>query len=151
MAQGQRLWHVSNLFQIPQAETLAAAAGRSDLRRFRLLHQFRNGGARRRGEDGAQISLCQRPSREDPHHHARKARFTAAALAALAAGGNPKYLEGFEPRLDGFDQVPFGDLDALKAAIGPRTGAILVEPIQGEGGVRVLPQSFLEGIRAPLR
>jgi acetylornithine/N-succinyldiaminopimelate aminotransferase len=74
--------------------------------------------------------------------------FHGRTLAALAATGNKKYLDGFGPPVDGFDQVPFGDLEAVKKAIGPATGAIMVEPIQGEGGVRVPPSSFLRGLRA---
>ena len=63
--------------------------------------------------------------------------FHGRTLATLAAGGQKKYLEGFGPVVEGFDQVPFGDLEAVKKAIGPETAAILIEPIQGEGGVRV--------------
>ena len=63
--------------------------------------------------------------------------FHGRTLATLAAGGQKKYLDGFGPVVDGFDQVPFGDLEAVKRAIGPATAAILIEPIQGEGGVRV--------------
>ena len=66
--------------------------------------------------------------------------FHGRTLATLAAGGQKKYLDGFGPVVDGFDQVPFGDLEAVKAAIGPaRPAAILIEPIMGEGGVRVVP------------
>ncbi len=64
--------------------------------------------------------------------------FHGRTLATLAAGGKQKYLEGFGPPVEGFDQVPFGDLEAVKAAIGPETAAILIEPMQGEGGVRVV-------------
>ena len=67
--QGQRLWHVSNLFQIRAGRNTGAPPGRSDFCRSRLLHQFRDGVARGRGEDSAEISLRQRSSREDPHHH----------------------------------------------------------------------------------
>ena len=67
--------------------------------------------------------------------------FHGRTLATLAAGGQQKYLEGFGPKVDGFDQVPFGDMKARKAAIGPETAAILIEPIQGEGGVRPVPPS----------
>ena len=63
--------------------------------------------------------------------------FHGRTLATIAAGGQQKYLEGFGPKVDGFDQVPFGDIEALEAAIGPETAAILIEPIQGEGGIRV--------------
>jgi acetylornithine/N-succinyldiaminopimelate aminotransferase len=74
--------------------------------------------------------------------------FHGRTLATLAAGGQKKYLEGFGPVLEGFDHVPFADLEATKAAITPETGAILVEPIQGEGGVRVFEASFLRALRA---
>ncbi len=144
--QGQRLWHVSNLFQIPQAETLARRLVEATFADFVF---FTNSGTET-------LEGAVKTARK--YHyvsgHPEKIRiitlqggFHGRSLAALAAGGNPKYLEGFEPMLEGFDQVPFGDLDALKAAIGPRTGAILVEPIQGEGGVRVLPQSYLVALR----
>jgi acetylornithine/N-succinyldiaminopimelate aminotransferase len=73
--------------------------------------------------------------------------FHGRTLATLAAGGQKKYLEGFGPVVDGFDQVPFADLDAVKKAIGPEVAAILIEPIQGEGGVRVAPTPFLRALR----
>ena len=65
--------------------------------------------------------------------------FHGRTLATIAAGGQAKYIEGFGPKVDGFDQIPITDLDAVEAAIGPGTGAIMIEPIQGEGGVRVVP------------
>jgi acetylornithine/N-succinyldiaminopimelate aminotransferase len=68
-------------------------------------------------------------------------------LATIAATGNEKYLEGFGPRMPGFDQVKFGDLDAVKKAITNETAAIMVEPIQGEGGIRVPPPGFLKALR----
>jgi acetylornithine/N-succinyldiaminopimelate aminotransferase len=68
-------------------------------------------------------------------------------LATLAAGGQKKYLDGFGPVVEGFDQVPFADLEATKRAIGPETAAILIEPIMGEGGVRVVPPEFLRALR----
>ena len=73
--------------------------------------------------------------------------FHGRTLATLAAGGQKKYLEGFGPVVEGFDQVPFGDLEAVKRAIGPETAAILIEPIMGEGGVRVVAPSFLKALR----
>ena len=73
--------------------------------------------------------------------------FHGRTLATIAAAGNPKYLEGFGPQAPGFDTVPFGDIEAVKAAIGPQTGAILIEPIQGEGGIRVAPPGFLRALR----
>ncbi|MEA2987898.1 MAG: acetylornithine/N-succinyldiaminopimelate aminotransferase, partial [Alphaproteobacteria bacterium] len=74
--------------------------------------------------------------------------FHGRTLATLAAGGQRKYLDGFGPPVDGFDQVPFGDLDAVKRAITPATAAILIEPIMGEGGVRVVAHEFLRALRA---
>jgi acetylornithine/N-succinyldiaminopimelate aminotransferase len=65
----------------------------------------------------------------------------------IAAGGQQKYIEGFGPKVEGFDQVPFNDDAALKAAIGPETAAILIEPIQGEGGIRVVPLERLRALR----
>src|SRR5438552_1169410 len=73
--------------------------------------------------------------------------FHGRTLATLAATGSAKYLEGFGPPLDGFDQVPHGDLEAVKKAIGPHTAGILIEPVQGEGGVRSAPQSFFKALR----
>jgi acetylornithine/N-succinyldiaminopimelate aminotransferase len=73
--------------------------------------------------------------------------FHGRTLAALAATGNKKYLDGFGPPVEGFDQMPFGDLAAVKRAIGPETAAILIEPIMGEGGVRVVEPAFLKALR----
>jgi acetylornithine/N-succinyldiaminopimelate aminotransferase len=73
--------------------------------------------------------------------------FHGRTLATLAAGGQKKYLDGFGPVVEGFDQVPFADLAATKQAIGPATAAILIEPIMGEGGVRVVPHEFLKALR----
>jgi len=73
--------------------------------------------------------------------------FHGRTLATIAAGGQAKYLEGFGPKVEGFDQVAFGDLDIVKAAITPETAGILIEPIQGEGGVRPVPNEFLRQLR----
>jgi acetylornithine/N-succinyldiaminopimelate aminotransferase len=76
-----------------------------------------------------------------------KGAFHGRTLATIASAGNEKHLEGFGKPADGFDMVPFGDLDATERAIGPETGAIMVEPVQGEGGVHVAPPGFLKGLR----
>jgi acetylornithine/N-succinyldiaminopimelate aminotransferase len=68
--------------------------------------------------------------------------FHGRTLATIAAGGNPKYIDGFGPKVEGFDPVPFGDIEAVKAAITSETAGVLIEPIQGEGGVRVPPPGF---------
>src|SRR5260370_40833861 len=73
--------------------------------------------------------------------------FHGRTLATIAAGGSTKYLEGFGPKVEGFDSVPFGDFDAVTRATGPETAGILVEPIQGEVGVRVAPPGFLKRLR----
>ena len=73
--------------------------------------------------------------------------FHGRTLATLAATGSAKYLEGFGPPMDGFDQVPLGDLEAVKKAIGPQTAGILIEPVQGEGGVRAAPHAFFRALR----
>ncbi len=74
--------------------------------------------------------------------------FHGRTIATIAAGGQEKYLEGFGPKAPGFDQVPFGDLDAVKAAITDATAGILVEPVQGEGGIRPIPVEMLKALRA---
>jgi acetylornithine/N-succinyldiaminopimelate aminotransferase len=73
--------------------------------------------------------------------------FHGRTLATLAAGGQEKYLEGFGPPVEGFDQVPLGDLAAVKKAIGPQTAGILIEAVQGEGGVRSPPLAFFKALR----
>jgi acetylornithine/N-succinyldiaminopimelate aminotransferase len=73
--------------------------------------------------------------------------FHGRTLGAISAGGNPKYLEGFGPKLEGFDQVPLNDLKATEAAITGKTAALLIEPIQGEGGMRAADPEFLRGLR----
>jgi acetylornithine/N-succinyldiaminopimelate aminotransferase len=73
--------------------------------------------------------------------------FHGRTLAMIAAGGQAKYLDGFGPKADGFDQIALTDLKAVEAAIGPATGMIMIEPIQGEGGIRVVPPAFLRGLR----
>jgi acetylornithine/N-succinyldiaminopimelate aminotransferase len=145
-AQAQKVWHVSNLFRIPEAERLAA---RLCAATFGDLVFFCNSGAEA-------TECCIKLARRYQHACGRPERyriitfegaFHGRTLATLAAGGQKKYLEGFGPVVEGFDQVPFADLGAVKKAIGPQTAAILIEPIQGEGGVRVAPTPFLRGLR----
>ena len=144
--QGGKLWHTSNLFEIPQAERLAKRLVDASFADFVF---FTNSGAE--AVEGAiktarkYQSVSGHPERF--HIITFEGAFHGRTLATIAAGGNPKYLDGFGPPAPGFDQVPFGDLEAVKAAIGPQTGAILVEPIQGEGGIRVPPRSFLRALR----
>ena len=145
-AQAQKVWHVSNLFRIPEAERLAE---RLCAETFADLVFFCNSGAEA-------VECCIKLARKYQYASGRPERhrfitfegaFHGRTLATLAAGGQKKYLEGFGPVVEGFDQLPFADLDAVKRAIGPETAGILIEPIQGEGGVRVAPTSFLRGLR----
>ena len=145
--QGAKLWHSSNLFQIPGGERLAARLAEAT---FADLVFFANSGAE---ANEAAIKMARK--RQSAGGHPERYRmltfegaFHGRTLATIAAGGQAKYIEGFGPKVDGFDQIPLGDLDAVEAAIGPGTGAILIEPIQGEGGVRVVPPAFLRGLRA---
>jgi acetylornithine/N-succinyldiaminopimelate aminotransferase len=144
--QAQKLWHTSNLFQIPLGETFASRLTEATFADFAF---FTNSGAEA-------LELTIKMARKwnyvngapDRFHMITfEGAFHGRTLATIAAGGNPKYIEGFGPKVEGFDQVPFGDLQAVRAAIGPQTGAILVEPIQGEGGIRVGSRDFIRGLR----
>jgi acetylornithine/N-succinyldiaminopimelate aminotransferase len=144
--QATKLWHMSNLFKSPDGEVLAARLCEQSFADFVF---FCNSGAE--AMEGV-IKLVR-------HYHFSKGHgeryriitfegaFHGRTLATLAATGSAKYLEGFGPPMDGFDQVPHGDLEAVKKAIGPDTAGILIEPVQGEGGVRMAPHSFYRALR----
>ena len=145
--QARKVWHVSNLYRIPEGEKLA---DRLCAATFADTVFFQNSGAEAI-ECAIKMARKYQSANGKPERYrivTFEGAFHGRTLAALAATGNKKYLDGFGPPVDGFDQVPFGDLEAVKKVIGPQTGAILVEPIQGEGGVRVPPSSFLRGLRA---
>jgi len=144
--QAQKLWHVSNLYRIPESERLA---DRLCALSFADTVFFQNSGA-----EAIECAIkmarkyqfaCGKPERF--RIITFEGAFHGRTLAAIAATGNKKYLEGFGPPVEGFDQVPFADLEATKNAIGPATAAILIEPIMGEGGVRVVPHAFLLALR----
>ena len=144
--QAQKVWHVSNLYRVPQAERLAERLCAISFARPRVLLQFR------RRSDGVLIKVARKHHAASGHPERYRiitfeGAFHGRTLATLAAGGNKKYLDGFGPVVEGFDHIPFGDLEAVKRAIGPATAAILIEPIMGEGGVRVVPNSFLSALR----
>src|ERR1700692_3029469 len=140
--QAQKVWHVSNLYEIPEDER---AAKRLCEASFADVVFFCNSGAE--AVEGAIKTARKFHAVNGRPERVRIITFEGAfhgrTLAPLAAGGPQQYLEGFGPVVEGFDQVPFGDLDAVKAAIGPTPAAILIEPIQGEGGVRVATHQFL--------
>ncbi|WP_198960806.1 aspartate aminotransferase family protein [Bradyrhizobium sp. UFLA03-84] len=145
--QATKLWHMSNLFKSPDGEVLAARLCEQSFADFVF---FCNSGAE--AMEGV-IKLVR-------HYHFSKGHperyriitfegaFHGRTLGTLAATGSAKYLEGFGPPMDGFDQVPHGDIEAVKKAIGPHTAGILIEPVQGEGGVRGAPQAFFKALRA---
>jgi len=144
--QAQKVWHVSNLYRIPEGERLA---DRLCAVSFADTVFFQNSGAEA-------IECAIKMARKYQYACGKPERFRiitfegafhGRTLAAIAATGNKKYLEGFGPPVEGFDQVPYADLEATKQAIGPQTAAILIEPIMGEGGVRVVPHTFLRSLR----
>ena len=144
--QGAKLWHTSNLFQMPEGERLARRLADAT---FADLAFFANSGAE---ANEAAIKMARRRHYIDGHGERYRVltfegAFHGRTLATIAAGGQAKYLEGFGPKVDGFDQIPITTLEAVEAAIVPETAAILIEPIQGEGGVRVVPNAFLRGLR----
>ncbi len=145
--QAQKLWHVSNLYRIPGAERLAE---RLCALSFADRVFFCNSGTEAM-EGAIKMARKYQAVSGKPERYriiTFEGAFHGRTLASLAATGNTKYLDGFGPPVEGFDQVPYADLEAVKKAIGPATGAILIEPIMGEGGVRVVPHAFLRALRA---
>ena len=144
--QAQKLWHVSNLYRIPEAERLAARLCQAS---FADVAFFANSGAEAM-ECAIKMARKYQSASGKPERFriiTFEGAFHGRTLATLAAGGQKKYLDGFGPVFDGFDQMPFADLDATKRAIGPTTAAILIEPVMGEGGVRVVAPEFLRALR----
>ena len=146
-AQSKQLWHASNLYQIPSQARLAerlAAASFAD----RVL--FCNSGAEAM-EAALKLARIYQTSCGAPERYRTvtfRNAFHGRTLATIAAGGQAKHLKGFGPAVDAFDQVDLNDLDAARAAVGDETAAILVEPVQGEGGVHPASDEFLQGLRA---
>jgi acetylornithine/N-succinyldiaminopimelate aminotransferase len=144
--QATKLWHMSNLFKSPDGEKLAARLCNESFADFVF---FCNSGAEAM-EGVIKIVRKYQASKGHPERYRLitfEGAFHGRTLATLAATGSAKYLEGFGPPMDGFDQVPHGDLEAVKKAVGPHTAGILIEPVQGEGGVRGAPVSFFKALR----
>jgi acetylornithine/N-succinyldiaminopimelate aminotransferase len=146
-AQADKLWHVSNVFYSePSIELAGQLTKASGLERA----FFCNSGA----EANEALLKLARKAMKDRGQPERfevltfENSFHGRTLATVTATGQTKYQKGFEPLPPGFRHVPYGDLEAVKAALSPATAAILVEPIQGEGGVRSAPQGFLKALRA---
>jgi acetylornithine/N-succinyldiaminopimelate aminotransferase len=144
--QAQKIWHTSNLYQMPEGERLARRLCEAT---FAERVFFTNSGA-----EANECAIKMARKYHAANGHPEKYRiitfegaFHGRTLATIAAGGQAKYIEGFGPKVDGFDQVPFGDHEALRAAIGPETAALMIEPVQGEGGIRPVPAQCLRGLR----
>ncbi len=145
--QAQKIWHTSNIYQMPGQEKLAA---RLIAHSFAETVFFTNSGAEAM-ECSIKMARKYHAAKGNPERFRLitfEGAFHGRTLATIAAGGQQKYIEGFGPKVDGFDQVPFGDHAALVAAIGPETAGILIEPVQGEGGIRPVPLQCLRGLRA---
>ena len=144
--QSKKLWHVSNAFVIPEGERLAKRLSKNTFADYVI---FQNSGAEateaaikiaRRyfffiGQPKKNRILCVRNS------------FHGRTLAAIYASGSKKMTEGFGPKIDGFDHFEFGDHKSLKKSITSKTAAIMVETIMGEGGIKVIPDWCLKGLR----
>ena len=145
--QAARVMHVSNLYRVPDAERLAARLVDAS---FADSAFFCNSGAE--ANEGMVKMVRRAMARSGRAERFRMICFEGAfhgrTLAMLSATGNAKYLDGYGPPVDGFDHVPFDNMNALRDAIGPQTAGVLVEPIQGEGGVRVPRAQFLQDLRA---
>ncbi|HEB79114.1 MAG TPA: aspartate aminotransferase family protein [Rhodospirillales bacterium] len=144
--QAGKLWHCSNLYQIPEGERLAE---RLCAATFAESVFFSNSGSEA-VECGLKLVRKYFDGAGAPERYrviACEGAFHGRTLAAIAAGGQEKHLNGFDPAVEGFDHVSFGNLNEMRAAIGPETAAILVEPVQGEGGVNPAPPQYLQELR----
>jgi acetylornithine/N-succinyldiaminopimelate aminotransferase len=144
--QARKVIHVSNLYRIPEGERLA---DRLCALSFADKVFFANSGAE--AMEGV-IKMVRKFQSADGHPERYRiitfeGCFHGRTLATLAAAKNKKHLEGFGPVMDGFDQVPMGDIEAVKRAITPETAGILIEPVQGEGGVRPVEPAFAKALR----
>jgi acetylornithine/N-succinyldiaminopimelate aminotransferase len=145
--QAAKVMHVSNLYRIPQAERLAERLVQAT---FADSVFFCNSGAE---ANEGMIKMMRKAMAESGKPERFRiicfdGAFHGRTLATLAATGNAKYLAGFGPVVDGFDHVPFNNMNAVRDAIGPATAGIIVEPVQGEGGVRPGDLQFLRALRA---
>ena len=144
--QAGKLWHVSNLYQIPEQERLADMLVAQT---FADTVFFTNSGT-----EACELAVkmvrkyfYEKGQPERTEILTFSGAFHGRSSAAIAAAGSEKMVKGFGPLLPGFKHLPWGDLDAVKAAVTETTAAILIEPIQGEGGIRPAPEGFLRGLR----
>ena len=144
--QAGKLWHTSNLYRIPGQERLARRLVEAS---FADTVFFTNSGV-----EAIECAIKMARRYQYGSGHAERFRiitfegaFHGRTLTALAAGNQAKYLEGFGPKVDGFDQVPFGDFPAVEKAVTAETAAILIEPVQGESGIKPARPEFLRALR----
>ena len=145
-AQAGALWHVSNLYQIPQQQALADALVEKT---FADTVFFTNSGTEA-AELAIKMARKYWSAKDQPGRVeivCFEGAFHGRSTGAIAAAGSEKMVKGFGPLMPGFTHLKFGDHDALRAAVTDRTAAVMVEPIQGEGGIRVLPDACLKGLR----
>ena len=144
--QAAKLWHVSNLYRIPEQEHLANLLVEKT---FAQTVFFTNSGT-----EACELAI--KMARKYWYHHGRPERseiitfagaFHGRSTGAIAAAGSEKMIKGFGPLMPGFRHLPWGDHDALRAAITTRSCAVIIEPVQGEGGIRVVPDQCLKGVR----
>ena len=144
--QAGKLWHVSNLYRIPEQERLANLLVEKT---FAQTVFFTNSGT-----EACELAI--KMARRYWYHLNHPDRteiitfegaFHGRSTGAIAAAGSEKMVKGFGPLMPGFRSLPWGDHDALRAAITDQTCAVLVEPVQGEGGIRVMPDACLKGLR----
>ncbi|KGJ14238.1 aspartate aminotransferase family protein [Paracoccus sanguinis] len=146
-AQAGRIWHVSNLYQIPEQQRLAEMLVDKTFADTVFVTNS--------GTEAAELAI--KMVRHYWYHHGQPERieiltfegaFHGRSTGAIAAAGSEKMVKGFGPLMPGFRQLPWGDIAALKAAISDTTAAVMLEPVQGEGGIRPLPEADLREIRA---
>jgi acetylornithine/N-succinyldiaminopimelate aminotransferase len=144
--QAAKVWHTSNLYRIAGQERLAERLASVT---FADKVFFANSGAEAM-EASIKMARKYHSQRDNPERYrilTFEGAFHGRTLATIAAGNQPKHLAGFGPKVDGFDQVPLGDLAAARAAITKETAGILIEPVQGEGGIRSAGWDFLRALR----
>ncbi len=144
--QAAKLWHVSNVYRIPEQEALADLLVEHT---FADTVFFTNSGT-----EAAELAIkmarkywYEKGQPQRTEIIAFEGAFHGRSTGAIAAAGSEKMTKGFGPLMPGFRHLPFGDHDALRSAIGPNTAAVIVEPVQGEGGIRTLPDACLKGLR----
>jgi acetylornithine/N-succinyldiaminopimelate aminotransferase len=144
--QGEKLWHVSNIYGIPEQEALGAALCEKT---FADVAFFTNSGA-----EAVECALKLARKYHSANGHPERidiigfdGSFHGRTYAAINAAGNPGYVDGFGPRLPGYLQASFGDHESVEALVGPTTAAIIIEPVQGEGGARAATDTWLRQLR----